>query len=117
MLVETILQNCGYDVRSAGSGDEAMELWRRHQAGFDLLLTDMVLPDGVTGRQIADQLQMERPGLKVIYSSGFSTDEMAGMGKDWDPGTVFLQKPYSTQTLAETVQGALTEQGSFEEAA
>lgn len=108
MMVETILQGCGYDVRTAGSADEAIELWRRHEADFDLLLTDMMLPDGISGRQVARQLQTERPDLKVIYASGFSTDTIGDMDEELND-TNFLQKPYTTQALAQTVERSLAQ--------
>jgi FixJ family two-component response regulator len=70
------------------------------------LLTDVVLPDELNGRELAERLRKSRPQLKVIFSSGYSQDIM---GKDFTPqkGQVFLQKPYDLQKLAQTVRTCL----------
>jgi FixJ family two-component response regulator len=75
-----------------------------------LLLSDMVMPEGVTGRQLADQLRAQRAALKVIFLSGYSADVI---GKDTDyfhrTGSHFLQKPASARTVLETVRRCLDE--------
>ena len=108
-LVEGVLQHHGYTVCSAASGEEATALWRKQNGKFDLLLTDMMLPDGVTGHQIAQQLRIEHPALKVIYASGFSNDAIQGGGEpELTEGVNFLQKPFSTESLVQTIRDCLS---------
>jgi len=105
-LVSRVLGKYGYKVLSAGSGVEAIEIWRDHKDEIALLLTDLVMPDNMNGRELAETLCNERPNLKVIFSSGYSADIV---GKDFklDPELNFLQKPYHPQTLALTVRRCL----------
>ncbi len=105
-LVHCVLESYGYHVTDAPSGLRALDVWREHQQRFDLLLTDIVMPDGVTGRDLADILKQQKPELRVLFSSGYSSDII---GKDFvlSDGLNFLQKPYNPQTLAETVRYCL----------
>src|SRR5207244_9862273 len=64
----------GYQIFEAASGVEALEGWGQHDGVFDLLLTDMVMPGGVTGRELAEKLLADKPELKVIFTRGYSTD-------------------------------------------
>ena len=64
----------------AGSGDEAASIWQQDPARIDLLLTDMVMPGSLNGRELAEKLVQERPGLKVVYTSGYSID-LVGPGR------------------------------------
>jgi CheY-like chemotaxis protein len=105
-LVVQVLEARGYNVLGAGSGKQALEFWSHRDRGIDLLLTDMVMPDGMTGFQLADRLRIDAPKLRVIYTSGHS----AGV-----PGTQlahvnerqFLAKPYRPTQLLEFVRGCL----------
>ena len=107
-LVSQILEASGYKVLSAGSGAEALEVFAASQADIRLLLTDMMLPDGLNGRTLAGRLMTQNPNLRVIFTSGYS----AGM-----PGTEladvdarqFLAKPYRPSTLLELVGKRLNE--------
>jgi two-component system cell cycle sensor histidine kinase/response regulator CckA len=105
-LVNKALTAYGYKVLQAASGAKALEVWRRSKNQIDLLLTDVVLPDQLNGRELADKLKKSRSKLKVIYSSGYSADVM---GKDFvsQRGRYFLQKPYDLQNLAMTVRSCL----------
>lgn len=107
VMVEGILRRYGYKVITAPNGVEAMQLWKQHQGQFDLLLTDMVMPEGLTGRQLAEKLRALSPGLKVVYSSGYSVDLVNGEGLELSEGLNFLQKPYHPQKLAQTVRSCL----------
>ena len=91
-LVCKVLTAYGYNVLEAISGTKAIELWKKSKEKVDLLLTDIVLPDELNGRELAERLRKSRPQLKVIFSSGYSQDIM---GKDFtlEKGQVFLQKP------------------------
>lgn len=105
-LVSRVLGKYGYKVLSAGNGVEAIEIWRDYKDEIALLLTDLVMPDNMNGRELAEKLCSERPDLKVIYTSGYSADIV---GKDFklDPELNFLQKPYHPQMLALTVRRCL----------
>jgi two-component system, cell cycle sensor histidine kinase and response regulator CckA len=105
-LVRKVLERGGYAVIEASSGLAALELWLQKKPRVDLLLTDMVMPDGISGRQLAERLTAENPQLKIIYTSGYSSDLI---GKDFvvKEGFNFLQKPYPPQLLVQTVRNCL----------
>lgn len=105
-LVKHILVRFGYRVIEATSGKEALILWLDHKADVDLLLTDLVMPDGMSGIELARLLLAEKPGLKVIYTSGYSA-EMSAHHADLAPDSAFLPKPYRPQHLAELVRRVL----------
>jgi len=103
-MVCEILKQYDYQVIEAGSGVEALRVWDEFDGRVDLLLTDMVMPEGMTGRELACQLKKRKPELKVIYSSGYSTEYGREFGHH---DTVFLAKPYMPPQLARTVQQSL----------
>jgi PAS domain S-box-containing protein len=107
-LVARVLEKQGYKVLQAGAGAEAVEVWRAHKDEIRLLLTDLIMPGAMNGRELAEALWMERPELKVIFTSGYSADIV---GKDFkiESNLNFLQKPYHPQTLALTVRRCLDE--------
>jgi CheY-like chemotaxis protein len=75
-------------------------------APIDLLLTDVVMPGGLSGRQLADSLQKNRPGLKVLFMSGYNADAIATRGI-LDPGIVVVEKPFTTSDLLNKVREVL----------
>jgi CheY-like chemotaxis protein len=105
-LVTQVLESGGYKVVSAGSGAEALEQWAKHLGNIHLLLTDIVMPDGLTGRKLADRLRGEDPRLRVVFTSGYSAGQ---------PGTElanveersFLPKPYRPASLLRIVRDCL----------
>ncbi|HWF19933.1 MAG TPA: response regulator, partial [Verrucomicrobiae bacterium] len=105
-LVCKILKSAGYEVLQANNGPEALDVWREHKDKIELLLTDIVMPDGMTGRDLAEKLQAEKPSLKAIFTSGYSSDIV---GKDFiiQDGVNFLQKPYMPQKLTRAVRKCL----------
>jgi PAS domain S-box-containing protein len=105
-LTQRTLEQRGYSVRIANTGAEALRLWQDGQSGFDLVLTDMVMPGGVSGRELAERLCEQRPGLKVIYMSGYAGD-VAGPGIQLREGWNFLQKPFGSSSLLECVRARL----------
>ncbi|MDB6124571.1 MAG: Histidine kinase [Pedosphaera sp.] len=105
-IAQLILQDCGYRVVDAASGVEALTVWQRHQGNIDLLLTDMIMPDGLSGKDLAESLLTHKPSLKVIFTSGYDVDDIGGnLGAK--NGSRFLQKPYSRSTLAKAVRDCL----------
>jgi two-component system cell cycle sensor histidine kinase/response regulator CckA len=105
-LVVNVLELCGYRILQACSGVEALKVWEKHKNEIDLLLTDMVMPEGMSGRQLAERLQAEDPGLKIIYTSGYSPG-MAGKDIALLEGFNFLAKPYPPSRLANVVRECL----------
>ena len=105
-VVGRSLRALGYQVHEAANGQEAMTLWQTHGPQVDLLFTDMVMPEGMTGLELAEQLQALKPGLKVIISSGYS-DEMVEAGVPTKTGMVYLPKPYATGVLANVIRDCL----------
>jgi PAS domain S-box-containing protein len=105
-LVARVLQKYGYQIWQAGSGHDALGVWHEHKAGISLLLTDLIMPGNMNGHELAERLWAEEPGLKVIFTSGYSAD-IVGKNFKLDPELNFLQKPYHPQTLALTVRRCL----------
>jgi len=105
-LVNNVLAKLGYRVLQAATGVEALEIWRRNRDEIQLLLTDMVMPDGVNGRELSEKLLREKPGLKVIYASGYSAD-IAGPDFPLEEGMNFLAKPFNPLKLAQVVRARL----------
>jgi PAS domain S-box-containing protein len=84
-LTRRVLENFGYRVRDAASGREALEVCRDHLAEIDLVLTDLIMPHGVSGRDLAEQLLTRRPALKALFMSGYSSEAIG-------PETQFIQQ-------------------------
>jgi len=105
-IVSNLLQRFGYTVWQAESGANALKIWRKHKDQIQLLLTDIVMPDGMTGHDLARQLQADKPQLKVIYTSGYSA-ELGNRHSTMVEGVNFLQKPYAPQKLAEILRKCL----------
>ncbi|HOP96041.1 MAG TPA: response regulator [Verrucomicrobiota bacterium] len=104
-LVQQVLRAYDYRVAIASSGTEALRVWDEHQGRFDLLLTDMIMPGGMNGQDLAQELKRRKPDLKVVISSGYSSDLI---GKDLARGgSVFLPKPYLPAQLASVVRECL----------
>ncbi len=104
-LVSEVLQSYCYRVISAANGVEALKLWDQSEGRIDLLLTDVVMPEGMNGCELATQLRQRRPDLKVIYTSGYSAP-MAGVELD-SREALFLAKPYRPPALAKLVRECL----------
>lgn len=99
------LVSLGYRVFQAGDGPEALQLLARH-ADIELLFTDVVMPGGMNGRQLAEKALARRPGLKVLYTSGYSADVLVHDGRV-APGVTLLAKPYGREDLARKVRMTL----------
>ncbi|MDZ4735197.1 MAG: ATP-binding protein [Rhodospirillaceae bacterium] len=101
------LSSLGYDVVTARDGSEAIEVLKRGDH-FDLLFTDVVMPGGIGGRQLAEAAQKLRPDLPVLFTSGYTENAIVHNGR-LDPGVHLLQKPYRKQDLATKVRAVLDE--------
>jgi signal transduction histidine kinase/CheY-like chemotaxis protein/HAMP domain-containing protein len=101
-----ILESFGYRHLVAGSGPEALHAWNASADDIDLVLTDMIMPGGMSGRDLAKHLIAERPNLPVVIASGYSmddiSDELSG-----NQNISFVQKPYNLDALARTIRNAL----------
>jgi CheY-like chemotaxis protein len=105
-LIRHILEGHGYTVLESTNGKTALELWGEHRQKIELLFTDMVLPDGMTGPELAEILQQSKPTLKVIFTSGYDTGKLSHL-PSLKEGVNFIQKPFHARKLAETVHDAL----------
>ncbi len=106
-LIHYVLESHGYKVLGCGTAKEALAIWKDQHNKIDLLLTDLILPEGMAGTELAKILQQEKPGLKVLCTSGY---DAARLAKEFPEGTKFnlIQKPFHARRLAETVFEALT---------
>jgi CheY-like chemotaxis protein len=103
-LVSRMLTRQGYVVVALADPLEALALCEGDQS-FDLLVTDVLMP-GLNGHDLAAQLVAQRPGLRVLFTSGYSS-RIAGADGELDPGTAFLQKPFAVGELAASVRELL----------
>jgi CheY-like chemotaxis protein len=109
-VVREILEMSGYTVLEARHGVEALEVSNRHAGTIHLLLTDVVMPQ-MSGRELSQRLATLRPGLKVLYMSGYTDDAIVRHGV-LAAGIAFLSKPFTPDALAlkvrEVLDGAAT---------
>ena len=101
VLTKRLLERQGYTVLIAADADEALRLCEENPS-IDVLLTDVVMP-GTSGPELTRQLIEQRPALKVIYMSGYTEDAIVRHGV-LKPGIVFLNKPFTSQTLGEKIR-------------
>jgi len=97
----------GYRVLSAASGPDAIEVIHRSPE-IDLLFTDVILPGGMNGRQLADAARRIRPALKILFTSGYTENAIVHHGR-LDHGVLLLNKPYRRADLARKVRAALSD--------
>jgi signal transduction histidine kinase/CheY-like chemotaxis protein len=105
-LVREILEASGYHVLDAASGQEALALWSEHAKDVKLLLTDVSMPDGMSGRELAARLQKENPRLPVILSSGYNQENLEEK-VPMSSGQTFLTKPYQPTDLTDAIRACL----------
>jgi PAS domain S-box-containing protein len=106
LLARAVLERAGYKVIEAVNGTDGLRTWEQSGRRVDLLLTDVVMPDGMSGCELADRLQSACPGLKVVLTSGYSTD-LAGRELSLRQGQSFLQKPAPPKAILAAVRRAL----------
>jgi CheY-like chemotaxis protein len=105
LIARKFLKSRGYKVLEAGQAEEAQQLCRQHAGQIDLLITDVIMP-GMSGPQLAENLTLSCPHLKVLYISGY-TDEILGQHQAQIVGLSFLEKPFTSDALALKVREAL----------
>jgi len=105
-MAEKILTRLGYQVITVPDGVEALKRWPELRGKVDLLFTDMMMPGGVTGRELGEKLLQDQPGLRIIYSTGYTVD-FTNPGLTLVEGVNFLYKPYDASTLTRTIGKAL----------
>jgi CheY-like chemotaxis protein len=104
--VHRALAKLGYTILEARSGSRALETWKTNSSRIDLLLTDLVMPGGMTGKELGQLILKDNPKLKVIYMSGYSA-EIAGRDFALEEGFNFLVKPFQVEKLAATIRARL----------
>ena len=104
-LALAILKANGYRLLEAENAEQAMQVSAGYAGGIDLLVTDVIMP-GLNGRQLADHLAKQRPGLKVLYTSGYAADVIALEGS-LEPGMAYLPKPFGAAQLVAKVREVL----------
>ena len=104
-LVHAVLVRAGYTVLVAANGAEAVALEKAHDGKIDLVLTDVVMP-GMSGSDVAIALTAARPGVSVLYMSGYTDDSIVHHGV-LDEGVAFLQKPVLPTPLLAAIRNAL----------
>jgi CheY-like chemotaxis protein len=109
-LAQRILQMRGYKVLTASYGEAALGIASLPGQQIDLVVTDVVMP-GMNGRTLGDAAQQHRPGLKILYMTGYSRNAIVHQGR-LDPGVSLIQKPFSESALASRVHGILSARGN-----
>ena len=104
-LAHRALAAQGYDVLEADRGSTAIDIARRHRGKIDLLLTDVVIPD-TNGRKLADHLRASRPGLRVLFMSGYPDGAMGHNGM-LETGVAYVAKPFTTEAITRKVREIL----------
>lgn len=107
-VMRRVLERAGYRVLEAECGDTALALWSTHRQDIALLLTDVVMPDGLCGRDLARRMRDEAPALRVVYSSGYTPD-LVQRDTALLEGRNFLQKPHTVRQVLDTVRKCLDE--------
>ncbi len=102
MLVVEVLEEAGYRVLEAGDGPSGLDILRAN-AGIDLLVTDVGLPGGMNGRQVADAARALQPGLKVLFITGYAENAVLGSGS-LEPGMRVITKPFAVEGLGGLVR-------------
>ena len=112
MTTRRVLESKGYSIQEAMNAPEALELWQKHAGEIALLVTDIVMSEGMTGRDLAERLWKQGARLNVIFMSGYTADVL-GQNTNFirRTGSRFLQKPCSSRTLLQTVRQCLDKQG------
>ena len=103
--VDGLIRSLGYKTIVAEDGPSALAILQRQQA-IDLLFTDIVMPHGMSGRDLAEQAAVLRPALKVLFTSGYAENALVHHGR-LDPGVQLIAKPYHRRDLALKLRAVL----------
>ena len=101
-FLSAFLQSKDFKVFTAGSADEALEIWPEIKPKVSLLITDIIMP-GMNGKQLAERFLAEKPSLKVIFMSGYLPEEM----EEESLGALFFRKPFHPRELLNVIRQAL----------
>jgi two-component system, cell cycle sensor histidine kinase and response regulator CckA len=104
--IGNILARYGYHIHSAVSGAAALEIWRKHHESIHLMVTDLVMPGNVSGRALFDQMRSAKPGLKVIFCSGYA-DDVLGDDAPLRKAPNFIGKPFAPEKLLRQIRVCL----------
>jgi CheY-like chemotaxis protein len=104
-VTPTILAELRYRVLTARDGRSALDILDR-ESTIDLLLTDVGLPEGLNGRQLADEVRRRRPAMRVLFMTGYARNAIVHHGR-LDPGVELILKPFSATSLADKVRRVL----------
>ena len=110
-LTARVLRSSGYTVLEASHGREAMALWNQQGPTIDLLLSDMVMPEQMSGPELARRCRQDAPELPVLFMSGYSED-VAGRELALEPGQAFLQKPFTPTQILQILRDILDREGA-----
>ena len=106
LLTRRVLEALGYKVLEACDGDSALDIWSKAFNEIDLVLTDMVMPGGMSGTDLAEKLLVDKPEIRIIFCSGHNV-EMFGKELSLRKGMLFFPKPYDNVKLAQAVRSTL----------
>ena len=98
-----LLQRLGYAVLQTANGAEALAVWQQHRGKISLVITDIIMPGGMSGYELAAQLLAQEPRLKIIFTSGYTGNPAAG-GIALVEGDNFIRKPFEPEALSEIVR-------------
>jgi PAS domain S-box-containing protein len=107
LIAGTMLRSLGHAVLEAANGAKALEVMAIH-GDINLLVTDVVLAGSMNGRRLAQEVAARRPGVRVLYMSGYTQDAIVNQGR-LDPGVHFIQKPFRKADLAVKIRDALAD--------
>ncbi len=105
-MMAILLRRQGYTVIEAANGVEALRQWESHQDQINLLLTDMVMPEGMTGLELSGKIRSRKPDLPVVISSGYSIDLLDRANPNFS-GLIYISKPCDAEKLTRTLRKAL----------
>jgi PAS domain S-box-containing protein len=106
--VRRLLEWHGYRVIEAGNGSEALRIYEENPGAIDLVLTDLVMPE-MGGRELVERLRLSNPSVRVVFMSGYTEQTIANNGS-MPPGTAFVEKPFTVETLMRRLREVLDEQ-------
>src|SRR5207237_8158030 len=115
VVTKRILQRSGYAVLEAAGGVEALDTLREHPGPIHLLLTDVIMPE-MNGREVAQRVRRQRPGIRVVYMSGYSPEAIAHDGL-LDEGAAFVRKTFERGLVLETVRRGVVDTATMAPAA